>query len=348
MFLTVAVIMGCSRDGQDVVQDNEQGDLLLSVSTKDGSPGSDTYRAVLFNYDAVYSVYSAYRYQGTYRNRDAKDWMTPCKVNSTTGEWIADGSEYGLRASTVGSYRLSLVSPAVLPDWTETGANSNVARWGYRMEREGVGVKVSSPTTVSVSGNHLNRKYVYQASEEQLKDRRSKLTVRLKCGEDLVSVRVGEILIKDVYSTMYYDFGSDSLYNPVLDTVGEILYDSSEPEIELLNGEAPVQVYADYYLFALNYDSIDGEYHFIYDVPKLELTIGSGKVVVPLNHKFKPQYSYTYTLSINSAFIKMSIIALPWDEASGIQDVEIGSPVTETVTFITGSWDTVDGGAGQI
>ena len=345
----ITVTVACSRDGKNAVQDYEPVELQISMGTKAGSSADVTYRTVLFQYDAVYAHYSAYLYNGSYRDKDAKEWMTPCQVNGTTGEWIADGSAYGLRAAENGSYRLGIVSPAVQPDWLVYGGLGGTAtRWGYHLNRTGDCVKISHPASVTVTGNHMNRKFIYQASANELVDRRAKLTVRLQCGEDLTSVHVNKVVLKNFYTEGYYDFGTDSLYDFTLDGAGEVLHDSGDPEIELQNGAAATEVCTDFYLFSLNYDRIDAEYHFIYDVPQLEITMGDGVVLVPIHYLFKPQHSYTYTLSINSAFIKMAITALPWDDASGTQDETIGEPVNETISFDAGTWNTVDGGSGVI
>ena len=344
-----AVTAACSRSGSDAPQDFEPVELQISMGTKAGSPGDVTYRTVLFGYDAVYSHYSAYLYNGSYRAKDAKEWMTPCQVNNTTGEWIADGSAYGLRASQNGTYRLSIVSPAVQPDWLVYGGLGGTAsRWGYHLSRTGAGLKISHPVNVTVAGNHLNRKFVYQANASELIDRRAKVTVKMVCGEDLASVHVNKVMLKNIYTDACYDFGTDSLFDFTLDATGEVLHDIGDPEIELLHGEAATTVCSDFNLFALNYNRIDADYHFIYDVPQLEVTMGEGVVLVPFHYLLRPQYSYTYTLSVNSAFIKMSITVQPWNDASGDQDETVGEPVSETITFDAGTWDTVDGGTGEI
>lgn len=346
LLLTAALVTGCSKDGSSSAS-GESGAIAFSMKTKDGSAASATYRMVLFGYNAVSSTYSA-RSQGSYRDKDAKDWMTPCRVDPATGEWMEDGSVYGLRSTYNGDYMLSIVTPARQPDYLVTEPNSSVRGWGYNLERTGDALLVSSPVKVTVTGNHLNRKYVYQADASLLRDCRSKLTVKLQCGDDLTSVHVNKLTIRNFYSAMSYDFGSDSLVNPTLDAVGLVMHDTTDPEIELLHGEPAEEVFSDFYLFSLNYDKIDDEYHFVYDVPQLEVTIGSGVVSVPLHYEFKPQHTYTYTLSINSAFVKMSVTALPWNDLSGSLEETIGEPKTEVFTFDPGTWDLVDGGSGTI
>ena len=345
--LTLAAA-GCSREKTDVVSNDEQVEFSFRMTTKAGSPSDDTYRTIVFRYSAVDTVYSN-MYHGSYRQKDLKDWMTPCRVNNTTGEWIEDGSMYGLRAEyNSDSYKLCIATPAIAPNWRVLSIYSGTRRWGYNLNRTGDGIKISSPVTVKVTGNHLNGKYVYQADQAQLIDRRARLTVKLECGDDLASVHVNRLRIKNIYGSMSYDMGADTLLNPTLDAVGVTIHDTGDPEIELLHGEAATQVCSDFYLFALNYDRIDNEYHFLYDVPKLEVTMGTGVVDVPLNYNFRPQHSYTYTLSINSAFIKMTITSLPWNDTAGSQSEEIGEPKTEVITFNPGSWDSVDGGKGTI
>ena len=343
----IIVVVGCNRDKVVFVQDDEPYELQLSMGTKAGSPSDATYRTVLFSYNDLSEYYGS-KYTGSYREKDAKDWMTPCQVNATTGAWIADGSEYGLRASKSGNYKLCLVTPAIQPDWFTVGLGGNYSKWGYHLHRTGDAVKISSPVSVNVAGNHINRKWVYEASANEMKERRAKVTVKLECGEDLTAVHVNKLMFKNIYSDAYYDFASDSLLDLTLDAVGEILHDSGDPVIELLNGEPATTVYSDFNLFALDYNRIDNDYHFIYDVPQLEVTMGEASVLVPFNYEVKPQHSYTYTVTVNSTFIKLSIAVLPWDETSGNQNETIGAPVTETISFEAGTWDIVDGGSGEI
>lgn len=346
--IPVLAAVGCSREGGDAMATDEPVEFKISMGTKAGSPADDTYRVVLFQYNAINTEYASALYNGSYRNKDAKAWMTPCQVNPATGEWMADNPEYGLRAEWNSTYRMSIVTPARQTDWRVLNAHSTTTRYGYHLTRTGDGLLISSPVSVNVGGNHLNRQYIYQADQQQMKDRRARLTIKLECGQDLLSVHVNKLVIKNIYSAMSYDFGSDSLLNPTLDVTGVVIHDTGDPEIELLNGEAATQVCSDFYLFALNYDRIDSEYHFIYDVPQLEVTMGSGVVSVPLHYNLKPQYSYTYTLSINSAFVKLAITAQPWNDTSGSQDVVIDEPVTDMFTFNPGDWDTVDAGKGTI
>ena len=344
----VTVVVGCNRDKVVFVQEDEPYELQLSLGTKAGFSSDVTYRTVIFQFDAVNEYYSVYRYSGSYRDKDAKDWMTPCQVNGTTGEWVADNSEYGLRAGTSGTYKLCIVSPAIQPNWYTTGYGGNYSRWGYHLYRTGDNPKISHPVTVTVGGNHINRKWVYQATSSELVDRRARLTVMIECGEDLASAHVNKIVLKNYYTDAYYDFGTDSLYNFTLDATGQVLHDSGDPEIELLHGEPAMTVTSDFLLFALDYNRIDADYHFIYDLPQLELTMGSGTVLVPFHYRLEPQHSYTYTLSINSAFVKLALSVQPWNDASGDQDETVGAPVTETIIFDAGTWDTVDGGTGEI
>ena len=347
-FLSLMIVtVGCNRDKARFVQEDEPYELQFSMGTKAGSPGDVTYRTVLYQYNDLSEYYSN-RFVGTYRDKDEKEWMTPCQVNNSTGTWIADNPEYGLRAAYSGSYFLSIVSPAVQPDWYEVGIGGNYSRWGYHLQRTGDLFKISHPVRVTVGGNHLNGKWVYQANGNELCDRRAKVTVKLECGEDLSVVHVNKLMLKNIYTDAYYDFATDSLYNPVLDLVGELLHDSADPEIELLHGEPATTICSDFYLFAFDYNRIDADYHFIYDLPKLEVTMGSGTVLVPFHYKLEPQHSYTYTLSINSAFVKLALTVQPWNDASGNQDETIGAPVTDTFTFDAGTWDIVNGGTGEI
>lgn len=350
ILITLALILtGCGR--QDV-HDEYQGEVEFEFPafTKAGSSSDDTFMTLLL--DRTSKLYTGLH--GSYRQKDAKAWMTPCQVDAS-GVWMADDSRYGLRAnvpSGVNSFQLTVVSPAVAPNWHVLAVADppTPEKWGYNLTRSGDGLYISKPVQVTVNGNHMNRKYVYQFPEDnKLTDRRAKVTVKMQCGEDLASVHIKKIEIMDFYQDAKFNLATDSIEDMIVDAVGEVLYSDANPVLDLINGEAATTIVTDYHLFALNYVKRDEEYHYVYSIPRLLLTMADdSKVSVPFYHELKPQYSYTYTLLINSAFVTLNVNAEPWNEYAA-QDAVIGAPVTDTFTVTTaGDWIEQDGGTATI
>lgn len=350
ILITLALILtGCGR--QDI-HDEYQGEVEFEFPafTKAGSPSEDTFMTLLL--DRTSKLYTGLH--GSYRQKDAKAWMTPCQVDAS-GVWMADDSRYGLRAnvpSGVNSFQLTVVSPAIAPNWHVLAVADppTPEKWGYSLTRSGDGLYISHQVQVTVNGNHMNRKYVYQFPEDNLlTDRRAKVTVKMQCGEDLASVHIKKIEIMDFYQDAKFNLATDSIENMTVDAVGEVLYSEANPVLDLINGEAATTIVTDYHLFALNYVKRDEEYHYVYSIPRLLLTMADdSKVSVPFYHELKPQYSYTYTLLINSAFVTLNVNAEPWNEYAA-QDAVIGAPVTDTFTVTTaGDWIEQDGGTATI
>lgn len=340
--ITASLAAGCSR-----VQDRQQPDdgmvefAFTGLATKAGAPSDVTYRMLLL--DVTSRLYTGYN--GSYRQKDAKDWMTPCQV-SAAGVWMADDSNYGLRANAASTNRfcLTVVSPAKSPDWDVPASAPEPRKRGYSLTRGGDEFFISHPVEVTVNGNHLNRKYVYEFPQDNLLiDRRARITVRFQCGDDLTQVHVKKVEMKDVYQDAKFNLATDSIEQMTADPVGDVLYPDTDPQIDLLHGAAPTTVTSDYYLFALNYVARDEEYHYIYTIPRLLITMADdSQVSVPFYHRLLPQYSYTYTLTINSAFVKLDTSVEPW-HGYDAQDAVIEEPVTGTFA-ITPAADWIDGG----
>lgn len=335
-----AFTVGCSREGRDVSSDDGQVEFQIMMGTKAGSPGDVTYRALLLDRNSL--LYTGFN--GSYRQKEAKDWMTPCQVNNSTGVWMADGSQYGLRTPDNKQYYLLVASPAVAPDWSYPDGPVTKTKYGYSLTRTGTGISFSKPVAVSVQGNYLNRKYVFEfPADNELIDHRAKVTVQMVCGDDLTSVHIKKIEFKDIYEDAKFNLATDSIEFMTADAVGQVLHSDADPVMDLIHGDAPTTVVTDFYLFALNYVARDAEYHYVYTIPRLLITMADdSRVSVPFYHVLKSQYSYTYTLTINSAFVKFDTTAEPWTEYGAV-DHELEQPYSGTFT-ITPASDWLDGG----
>ena len=335
-----AFTVGCSREGRDVSSDDGQVEFQIMMGTKAGSPGDVTYRALLLDRNSL--LYTGFN--GSYRQKEAKDWMTPCQVNNSTGVWMADGSQYGLRTPDNKQYYLLVASPAVAPDWSYPDGPVTKTKYGYTLTRTGTGISFSKPVRVSVRGNYLNRKYTYEfPADNQLIDHRAKVTVNMRCGDDLTQVHIKKVEIKDIYGTAKFNLAIDSIDDMTVDAAGQVLHPDTDPEIELLNGAAATTVATDVMLFALNYVARDAEYHYVYSIPRLLITMADdSQVSVPFYHELQSQYSYTYTLTVNSAFVKLDATAEPWTGYAAV-DHEIEHPYSGTFA-ITAAQEWLDGG----
>ena len=139
----------------------------------------------------------------------------------------------------------------------------------------------------------------------------------------------------------------DSLVSYSVDAVGKVLYPDTDPVIELRHGEPAVTVASGFFLFALDYVARDEEFHYLHKIPRIVLSMGGSEVSVPFYHRLKPQYDYTYTLIVNSAFIKLDVTAEPWSPYPS-RDHEIDGPLTDTFTFDRNGWHDWDGGTSTI
>lgn len=341
------IVMGCTR-GSDIEQRADDAvEFRFGLGTKAGSASDRTYMALLLRPISTNDYQSGLwtTNSGTYRQKDAKDWMTPCVVDAA-GVWQADDDAAGLRA-TRGDYALMLVSPAVAPNWSYPSGSSKT-KWGYLLDRAGDRISFCKPVNVSVGGNHLSGQYVYQIDpDNKLREMRSKITIKFRCGDDLSSVAVKKVQFKDFYATACYNLATDSLENFTEDNVGITLHSDTDPPLVLANGAAPQTMLADFYLFSLDYNSVDDAYHYNYTYPQLVLSIGDGTVSVPFTHNMEPQHSYEYVLTLNSAYESYSLTVVPWDVYSDT-NVPISAPTTGTSALTPVAWDNVNPGTATI
>lgn len=346
------MVLGCgeSEDAIDNMDDlDEHVDLSFTMKgTRSGSTSSTTYRAMLHHVGTIQDVHPYTGTSGTYRgpNTDERVWLTACQVNSTTGVWQQDTHQYGLRASR-GSYYLSFVSPGVAPQQYQYNEETeSYEKWGFLHHRQPQAgepeLYICKPYYIrSLTGNHLNGEYVHDVPDSViLKERRAKITVRLKCGEDLLSATVKKLGWSNLYESAYYNLAIDSLDNMTLsastDTV--MVYEPATP-LTLLHGGEPVEVCKDFFLFPFYYAKKDEFDNYVYDVPELDIYVAQGVAKLKVFHNIEPQYSYTYTVTINSAYVSVVVTAAPWDEPATMNP-SIDSPSsTDKATFSISTWD---------
>jgi len=354
------LISSCSENNPETGVDGEQ---LVEYGfrmrgTKSGSPADTTYRAILLAANGNPGVYPyiTRNYQpvsGSYRAHESGDttWLSPCQVNTTTGEWIADDHLYGLRY-TRGSYFLTFVSPAVAPQqykWNET--THRYEEWGFLHHRQPVSGEphlfISSPVLIdSLEGNHIKNQAVYDVPDDVvLKERRAKVQLQIKCGDDLPSVTVKKIGWSNTYESAYYNLRLDTLDTFTLAPSTDTVFVRETPII-VNNGDAPAVIDSTIYLFPLRYSQKDSHDEYIYDIPEIDFYIAQRVVKLQMLHNLTSQYTYTYTVTINSMYANVDVTSAPWDELAD-EDASIDETPSYTFTFDS-AWEDKPAQSGEI
>jgi len=347
--LLAAGLQSCSEPDSVTTPEEETVDYGFTVAgTKSGDSGATTYRAMLLSASGVQGTYPYINNavpSGTYRGpeTDERAWLTACKVNGATGVWEEDNHKYGLRANR-GSYYLSFVSPAVAPSqykWNET--TKKYEEWGFPLKRvlqadEPV-LSISSPKKInSLTGNHLEKEYVYDVPDDVvLMERRSKVTLKLKCGDDLESATVGKVSWTEVYEDCWYNLRLDSLDTFTLSADTIDVYTPAVPLV-ISKGDS-VEVCSGFYLFSLYYAQKDEHDEYVFRTPTINLSVAQGLASLKVFQNLRPQYEYTYTITINSAYVTVSVSSRPWDEVE--QSATIDETPEYPQQFDIRPWETV-------
>lgn len=356
VLLALAAAPSCSEKGLAPAPDGEAVDYEFTMSgLKSGSASSTTYRAMLHSTSGNPGEHAYLNNSGSYRGPDTDEraWLTACEVDPNTGKWIADSHQYGLRA-TRGSYYLSFVSPAVAPQqykYNET--TGKYEEWGFLHHRQPQAGEpelfISSPFKInSLTGNHLEGQYVYDVPDEvELFERRAKITLKFKCGDDLVSATINKVGWSNLYESCYYNLRLDTLDTFTLSAPDEIVYvyEPASP-LTMLNGQDAVEVCSDFFLFPLYYAKKDEHDEYVYESPEIDVFVAQGIARFKIYDDIKPQYSYTYTIAINSAYVSVVVTADPWDEYAAAAPVEVSG--SYTVNFTLDSWDDKENVIGTI
>lgn len=346
--LLLSALWSCGRESLG----DSSGDCVIDYGftingTRSGSASSTTYRAMLHRTGGNPGEYPYLNNSGTYRGPaiDERAWLTACTVNSTTGEWTGDSHTGGLRANR-GSYYLSFVSPAVAPQQYKWNSTTNkYDEWGFLMHRELAAGEpelfISSPKLInSLKGNHLENSYVYDVPDDViLTEYRAKVTLKLKCGDDLLSATVKKVGWSNLYTSCYYNLRLDTLDTftlaPATDTV--FVY-TPGTELTMTRGADPVTVCSDFFLFPLYYAQKDSHDEYVFEAPELDVYVAQGVAKLKVFHNMEPQHTYTYTVTINSAYVSVDVTSAPWDDAfTGSTDVNETPSYSTSFTYL--GWD---------
>ncbi len=275
-----------------------------------------------------------------------------------TSIYIADGAgkitrkegETGLYANQGDNYRFVVTSPTVvLLERDNNGANDFF----------GVPIERSTPTplyvgsfTANVDNILTNGYYIYDLGDLILKQYRSKIKVQLKANEESGTRIINEMYFKQVFNKAYYC--------PV-DTIryGTLLNDNEVYEFaEYEQGKSAGIAYnSDAFVVAPTTTVGSNEHTYLISgdytdldlgrTPLLAVGIGVGAstrmVEVPLNIDMEPMYEYTYSVTISSTDLIVSVTATPdWDIVNGNGEIDEITKFSINIDSGEISWDIVD------
>ena len=326
-----------SSTGVDLV-DGE----LVDIQTK-GTGSGNTY---------IFYLVGSQNYYGTYADLSSGKPLSP--VRFVEGEPTEDSSA-GLRAPN-GDYNMFVASPAV-PMTVVDGV------YGYTYERNVDNVYISAPVEVTVGGVYLSGNFgtVHNVSGYTMRQPRSRLNLKMKCGTGLTSVTVNSVKLKNFISIGHYvpvesrfhyndsDIVTEESLYPVQGQQGATVQSGQVLDLGL-NGQDGSNKQ---YILSMNYGALNAEGNLIFPMPALEVNIAAsnGKqvtFVADLGWNFLPQHVYEFTIVVNSVDVTVSVQVSQWnpnDENSS----QIGGPDDITVPFndngnvsVDWGWDNVE------
>ena len=336
ILLLTAVIFytGCDRNDSEMQEDNG-GPVRIVFSTKDAvSDYTDiTFRTCL--YDETEHLFQR---TGTYCNPSTYSWLTPCSVDED-GAYTETDAAYGLFAKD-GVYDIVLYSP---------GIPSEDGTYDLILQSRNPGseplVSFSAPARVKVQQNYIGNAISYPLNME-LQDRRSHLNVTITCGTDIGQVRIRKesgltnVIDRAYYRPVFQDYTIEGVEDPTAD----IPFASADALLKNpSDGTYPesFQSLTDCYILSMDYSAQEGEY--LYPVPYIDIYVNdiADVIRIPVDIKFKPHYSYTYNITINSFFATVKVSLMDWDSPTEIDgDISDNGDFEFTVPY--GDWE--DGG----
>ena len=224
-------LTSCTKHQTD---ESNTGDTLWHIAlTKSGVHTNEktTFRANLLNYGTGRLVADG-SYSGYYYNINDKFWLTPCRTNDAgdaldgignvvswsldPDDWFAatdKDSQYALRSPNMIQYlttptlnfSMVLTSPAVrMEEYLPAGKMDieDNRKWGVPLDRKkAIFVSDHTPET-GITATYFHNEYDY-SFEPVLRDRRSKITVKIACGA-LTKIDVNAVYFKNVMSRALY------------------------------------------------------------------------------------------------------------------------------------------------
>lgn len=325
--LSVACSSGSLDTGKGSLPDAAVKDVAMLTK---GSGDGRTYIFYLIGNRA--SATEGVRTWGTYV--DAENGQPLCPADPETK--IYDSSK-GLRAQD-GYYRMYVASPAVPAE--ETSAGSGI--YGYEFDRNEPGVYVSEPIGVSVSGVYLTgshgSEYVYDVSEQILRQPRSRIKLNFACGDDIASATLKSLSLNNFIDHGYYipeeksfDYTADDIEESYL-----LFPKSGEDDLVLTTGNRQA-LDIDEYILSMNYKDVDSYGDYKHPIPSLDIEVGSAygslSLHAALGWDFKPQHTYEFTITINSVYVNLQVTATAWEQNGDDVSSDVGDTGTWKIEF---------------
>lgn len=351
-----ALTAACTRENNVSRPDRDGGYMDVYVTTRSGEPAEDrTYCMLLFTGSTEEYTGSA----GFYHQNalvpsfvSEKTWFEPCSVNDADGSFLERDCDKALHYVPAGNNNMSdnvflcAVSPAFAPVcYDETAGIYGRLGYGYKQSRVRQSDEVqyiSAPKKMSFSNIYLDDRYVYDASSMTMIEYRSHINVQIRCGKDIGSVKVRGLQLNSTITEAYYNFfkgfqnatyADDPIWTPA---EPQTFYAGDDTEGEY------VQVVENADIFSQDYGKTDEHGELVNEIPYLYVMIGddaTGPVVeIPFSYDMKPHYQYTVSLTINSIYVHVEIVAAQWDEAGEIPSA-VGEDWSRQIDVPILSWE---------
>ena len=311
-----------------MVQDPYEGELVSMMTKGDGS--GNAYIFYLARESANAGV-------GTYVD-DQKDMpLVPCEVNAN-GEPVKDGegkvvynSNYGLRAPDGGDYKLVIAHPAK----PMISLPSGELAYAYSRNQQ-TALYISEAVPVTLSGVYLsaggNDQYVFDASNYQLRQPRSRIRIKFACGDKIDSTTLRSVDLCNYIDEGYY-IPVESRFHYT--EVKEIKPLFTGP-LTVGNGEAARDLGVNEYILSMDYSQTNSDGTHRWHMPSLKISTGDGDGEVTFNaslgRAFLPQNEYEFTILINSTTVTITMTENPWDDRDDLS-IGIGDAQSWTITF---------------
>lgn len=349
--LFILLLLGCiSCQDRELDTLTSELQMVEFISTK-GVGDNKAYMVYLVGIDGTTT--DGVVATGTYCDKTEGGQFTPCAVNDD-GTYLQDDDTKGLRAIN-GPYKMYVVYPAIPMSDSR----------GYFYDRNPQGVYISETEDVSLAGVYLSdangSHYIYDGSAMELKQPRSQVSVKFACGNDIESTTLQKISLKNIIPEGYYKPEESKFYYDA-ETISVDIYDSNGGEgLTLTTGESSPVGEGSEYILSMDYGEKDAQGNTIWPLPSFEIHIGDSSTNVvsftaALGWDFNPQYSYIFTITVNSLYVNIKVTAIPSWINGGDHSTSVDEPQVWTIEFplVDGSqnnlldWDVVDGITGVI
>ncbi len=334
IILLLAVLAGGCSKNDELIGEQHNGELVSSTFTK-GTGDGKAYRICLNG--IVGTETENIETSGSYCDLTEGLPFVPCNVDES-GKFTSANDAMGLRAKD-GPYKMHIVYPAINGKPIPYDGYTHLT--GYLLERNitenSDQIYLSTVKDVTVNGTYLKEpgsqlQYIYDASAIELKQQRSRIKIIFKCGEDIESTTLQNIVLKNIISQGYYRPVDGIFYYQDSNIENKEVYDTP---LTLTTGNSK-DLEIDEYILSMNYGELDGQGNTKWPLPSFEISTGSDsetvKFTAALGWNFEPQNTYEFTITINSLYVQIDVEATQWEDG-GENSTIVGNPKKWTIQF---------------